>query len=290
MRVGNGVDDTDGDDEDDSKSDTHEQRANSGVGRVVKNGDQPQTDSSHENDHVPPLRSLRVDGHEAIVYITVSSLRAGLLEERLEATDNIVAVVEVCVDDGRRVERKKDTIEEGVGCRKVEGRVSLIRSLIVEPVLIDDAGNLVAVTESIVRLVDVDGHVSCIPGIRVPDGEYDGEAEEHAQEVVDSGEERGDERLTGSYNDVPVESWEGVESQTCLCTGDGSEVYVIRRDPRDPTKKTRSGHEKKSGDPEHTRKSTRGTPQCSWGTRSTQTYREMRRGRNAFGTPSSRLQ
>ena len=39
-------------------------------------------------------------------------------------------------------------------------------------------------TESIVQVVQGDGHVSCIPGIRVPDGNDDGEGEGCAQEAV----------------------------------------------------------------------------------------------------------
>ena len=170
------------------------------------------------------------------MHITVSSLRVGLLEKRLEATDYIEAVVEVCVDDRCGVYRKKYTVEEGIGCCEVEGRVGLISSLIVEPILVENVGNLVAVTESIIRLVDVDRHVSCIPGIRVPDGNDDGEGDGRAQEGVESDEERGDEGLLTSCDNVPVKGRQGVETQTGLCTGDGGEVYVVRSDPRYPTK------------------------------------------------------
>ena len=168
------------------------------------------------------------------MHVAVERLLVVSLDERLEATNYLVTMVEVSVDQSCRVDGEEGTIEECVGCREVQGRVRLIRSLIEETILVDNLRHLVAVTKAIVWLVDVDRDVGGVPSVGEPDGDNDRESDEHAHKVVDRGEEWRNQRRSGRNDHVPIESGDRVEAQTRLRASDGIQFEIVRGNPGHP--------------------------------------------------------
>jgi hypothetical protein len=80
----------------------------------------------------------------------------------------------------------------------------------------------------------VDGDVSGVPGVGVPNCEDDRGGDEHSEESVEDAIEGIDERVCGSGNPVPVQGREGVETKTAKSASNCSQVNVIRGNPGHP--------------------------------------------------------
>lgn len=146
--------------------------------------------------------------------IAVQCLLVVPLDEGLEATDDLVTMVEIGVYESGWIDGKEGTIEECVGCREVEGRVRLICSLVEETILVDNLGHLITRTKAIIGLVDVDRNIGGVPGVGEPDGDNDREGDKHAHKVVDRGEEGRDEGRGGSNHNIPIKGGDWVEAET----------------------------------------------------------------------------
>lgn len=145
-----------------------------------------------------------------------------------------MAVVQIRINDRSWVDGEEAAIKERVGGGEVEGRVCLVCSLIKEAISIDDLGDLVLITEAIIRLVDVNGHVRSVPDVCKPHGNNDRERNEHSHKSVERGEEWRNEWIPSRLDNIPVECGEWVQSQTGLRTSDRSQLDIVGCNPGHP--------------------------------------------------------
>ena len=83
-------------------------------------------------------------------------------------------------------------------------------------------------------MIIVDGDVSGIPRVGVPNCEDDRGGNEHAEESVEDSKEGVDEGVSTNGELAPVPGGEGVEAKTANTASDCSQVDVIRGDPGHP--------------------------------------------------------
>jgi hypothetical protein len=100
--------------------------------------------------------------------------------------------------------------------------------------IVDDVGDLVLFSEAIERSVNVDGQMAGVPGVGEPNGQDDREGDQHSKEVVKRGEEWRDEGLDSAFDDVPIEGWPRVETQTRVGSADRREEHVVGGNPGNP--------------------------------------------------------
>jgi hypothetical protein len=80
----------------------------------------------------------------------------------------------------------------------------------------------------------VDGDVSGVPRVGVPNCEDDQGGDERAEESVEDTIERVDERVCGNGKLVPVPGREGVETKTAKTASNCGQVDVVRGNPGHP--------------------------------------------------------
>ena len=127
-----------------------------------------------------------------------------------ETGNDLATVVKERVGDGGGVNCEEHAVDEGVACGEVSGGVSLVASFVEHCVPTNDLGNLVTATCVIPNVVIVDGDVSGVPGVGIPDREGDRGGDERAEEIVKDTVERVDKGVSSDRQLVPVPSGEGV--------------------------------------------------------------------------------
>jgi hypothetical protein len=98
-------------------------------------------------------------------------------------------------------------------------------------------------------VIIVDGDVSGVPGVGVPNCEDDQGCDERAEETVKDSIERADEGVSTSRKLAPVPGREGVEAETANTASDCSQVDVVRSDPGHPVE-VGHGLDDVAGEPE----------------------------------------
>ena len=243
LNVRDGHDDTAGDTEDEGKEDAIQDDGRRGVGGISTDTSSTQSDRDYEDGEIDVLGNLLVAPHEAgvdILGVCKGGLAAGQV---LETGDDLTTVVKVGVGDGRGVDGEEHAVEERVSGGEVQGRVSLVRGLVEETVCIDCLQDLVTSSSVIKYTVGIDWDVGSVPSVGVPDGEDDGEGDEGPEEGVEDAVERVDEWVTRHDTLVPIPCGEGVQSQTTVGAGDGSQVNVLGSDPGRPVEVGHGGDE-----------------------------------------------
>ena len=105
-------DNTAGDTEDESKEHTIQDDDGSGMGRVSTDTNGTESDGDHKDGEVDVLRNLLVAPHETCVDI-LGVGKGGLAADRvLETSNDLTAVVEIGVSDGRGVEGEVHPVEQ----------------------------------------------------------------------------------------------------------------------------------------------------------------------------------
>ena len=83
-------------------------------------------------------------------------------------------------------------------------------------------------------MVIVDGEVSCVPDVGVPNRKDDRGGDERADESVHGTVERADQRIKRDGSLVPVKGGEGVNAEAADTASNRGQDDVIRADPSDP--------------------------------------------------------
>lgn len=157
LDTSHGLDDTDRDDEDQSKEDTIRHGCCSCVCRPCKDTSKTASCSNKQYSQVPDFGNFGILAHKLHVDIAVlslnfsSSLGACLLllereclEQTLEAHDNLISVEDGHIGDSGCVHSEKGTIDDRVGGTEVSGRVVHVLFVIVHSVRIKSSGHIVS--------------------------------------------------------------------------------------------------------------------------------------------------
>ena len=108
----------------------------------------------------------------------------------------------------------------------------------------------------------VDGDVSGVPRVGVPNYKDNRGGDEHPEESIEDTIERVDERVCDKGKLAPVPGWEGVETKTAKIASNCSQVNVIRGNPGHPIE-VGHGLDDIAGEPgvdEHSTKTVREPP------------------------------
>lgn len=243
LDVGDRLDDTARNTEDEGEENTIQHDGGCGLRGVGANTGGTESDGDDKDGKVDVFRNLLVAPHETSVDILGVSEGRLAANQVLESSSDLTAVVEEGVCDGRGVDGEEHAVDEGVGSREVHGGVSLVGRLVEETVLVDGFQNLVTFTGIVEHAVSIDGNVSRIPGIGVPNSGDDREGEEGAEEGVEDTVEGIDEGVTSNNALIPIPSGERVQSQTTVSTGNRSQVDVVGSDPGSPVEVGHSSDE-----------------------------------------------
>ena len=243
LDIGDGHDDAARNAENDREEDTVQYDGWGGVGGVSPNTSRTERDRDGKDAKVDVLGNLLIAPHKTSVDVFGVSEGGFTLDQVLESSNDLSAVVEVGVGDGRGIHGEEHPIVEGVGSREVRWGVSLVGSLVEEATIVDSIRNVVAGTGVIEHTVRVDGDICGVPGVGVPDSDNDRECEECAEERVEDTVEGIDQRIASNGALVPIPCGERVQTQTTVSTGNGCQVNVIGSDPGCPIEVGHGGDE-----------------------------------------------
>lgn len=257
LNTSHGVDNADGDDEDEAERNAVEDNADGGVRRPLRNGNTTENNGNDQADEIPPLRNLLVGGHEAVVDIDDAD-RVVLLLLAAEAVDEVAnthhdldAVIERSISNDRCVNGEKEHVDDSVGGGEVGPGIRVVLIHINDTTVIEYTADVVSLSESVIGLVAVDGDEGSTPGVGVENSHDDEAGEEHADECVEGREEGYHERIDDVGDDSPVESGNRVvaEAGAEIAAGDLRENLVLGGDPSHPCKDSKS-REDSVGEPE----------------------------------------
>lgn len=188
------------------------------------------------------VHTFRVRRHQAVVNIEVfvfHRLRVSVslllpepqpLKEALEARLDLESVIYDDVRDQGRVDGEEAAVDEGVGRADVGVRVLTVLLLVVHATVVQGGGYIVGLAEVVEDLVGVDGEVTRVPDIAVPNHQDEKPRDEHAAHCVEGGKgwnnllcfasawDTAEQATAESYqrvgakgNHVPVKGRKGVE-------------------------------------------------------------------------------
>lgn len=231
LDTGHGLDDTDRDDENQAENDTVEDDTDSGVRGPGSNTGAAESNGDDEGEEVPPLRDLGVDLHktvvdiEDLVLLDVAVL-AEAADQSLEAEGDLMSVVENGVGNGGGVDGEEEHVDHGVGGAQERGRVGLVGLLVEEAVLVNSARHVVQLAEVVVDLVGVDGEVSGVVGVGVPDGDDDEAGNKSSEELVEGGKEGNHQGVRVVEETAPVSKCSRESIPMAVLTGCSSRKWA----------------------------------------------------------------
>jgi hypothetical protein len=194
-----------------------------------------QGDRGDEDAEVRVLGNLAVAPHEAGVDILAVGEGRFAADQVLETSDDLTAVVEDGVGDGSGIDGKERAILEDHAGGEVSWRVCLIALLVEQRgVLVDDPQDVVTRTSVIPNVVIVDGDVSRVPRVGIPNYEDDRGGDERPEETVEGTIEWVNEGVYKNGKLVPVPGREEIEAKTANTASDCSQVDVVRGNPSHP--------------------------------------------------------
>jgi hypothetical protein len=194
-----------------------------------------QGDRGDEDAEVHVLGNLAVAPHEASVDVLAVSEGRLAADQVPETSDDLTAMVEDVVGDGSGVDGEVHAIPEGIGGGEVSWRVCLITLLVEQRgVVVENPPDFVTRTGVVPNVVVVDGDVSGVPRVGVPNCEDDRGGDERAEETVEDTKEGVNEGVYKIGKLGPVPGREGVEAETANTTSNCGQVDVVRGDPGHP--------------------------------------------------------
>ena len=194
-----------------------------------------QGDRGDEDAEVHILRNLAVAPHEASVDILAVGEGRLAADQVPETSNNLTTVVEDGVGDGSGVDGEERAILEGIASGEVSWRVCLITRFIEQRgVVVDDPQGIVRQTGVVPNVDIVDGDVSSVPCVGIPNCEYNWRGNECAEESIEDTIEGADEGISKNGKLVPVPGREGVQAKTANTASDCGQIDVIRGDPGHP--------------------------------------------------------
>jgi len=113
---------------------------------------------------------------------------ANCIPQISEPEGNFIAMEQKHVRHGGRIDGKETSIDNGVSGTEVGGAVVHVFLMVVHALFVDRLQDLVAFSEMVVDSIRVDGKISGVPRVGVPDAENDEAEEEHAERAVEGGE------------------------------------------------------------------------------------------------------
>jgi hypothetical protein len=194
---------------------TIQDNGGAGVSWESTNTGGTQCDRGDENAEVHVLRNLTVAPHEASVDV-LAVIEGRLAADQIpETSDDFTAVVEDGVGDDSGVDGEVHAIDEGQASGEVSWRVRLITLLVEERgLVVDNPRDLVTRTSVVPNVIIVDGDVSGVPRVGVPNCEDDRGGDECAEESIEDTMKWVDEGVYSIGKLIPVPGREGVEAKT----------------------------------------------------------------------------
>ena len=163
-----------------------------------------------EDREVHVLGNLTVVPHEASVDVLAVGKSGPAANQVLETSNDLTTVVEDGMGDCGGVNGKEHAVHESVGSGEVSRGVSLVTSLVEHGVLIDNVQDMVTSAGVVPDVVIVDGDVSGVPGVGIPNRQDNRSGDKRAEETIKYTVERIDEGVSGNGKLVPVPGREGV--------------------------------------------------------------------------------
>ena len=168
----------------------------------------------------------------------------------LGSQEDLLSVVKNVVGDSRSIESKVPEERSNVASTDPWLTVGLVL-VVVELTIGQDLGDVVSCSHVVECMIVVDGHVGSVPAIGEPDGGSDGHSDEETDELVHDGESGDRKWHEPNRKDVPIESRQGVQSETSKRGSDGRQSNVVGGDPSHP-REVREGLEDETGEEEVT--------------------------------------
>ena len=183
MDTSDGVDETDRDDEDESKDDTKDDDSRVSVGFVCTNASHTKGSCDGEDAAVPPFGNLLVGRHQPHVDVLCDVVLGTLApEELLEAQSNLVAMEKNRIHESRCVHGKEPEVDGQVTGRHPGHRICLILFFVENALGVHRATDVIggtfvksveglnklvlhARTFMIIDVVTVDGKICSVPGV-----------------------------------------------------------------------------------------------------------------------------
>lgn len=241
LNASHGLDDADGNDKHKAKCKTVENDTRRSVSVPASNTRNTKCNSANKANHVPPLRNFTVGLHETSVNVEVVNLLSALglpphaVEKTLEASDNFASMEQKSIGKGRSVNTEEEDVDDNISSAQEGGRVVGVLLGIEKSSVVDGSSDVVQLAPAIVDTVGVDGKISSVVDVGVPEAENHPHGDESANKSVESTEERNHKRVSRiPEENVPIPGWEWVDAKTVVETSNGVEVTVIGIDPGHP--------------------------------------------------------
>jgi hypothetical protein len=209
-----------------------------------------QGDRGDEDTEVHILGNLAVVPHEASVDVLAFGDGRLAADQVPETGDDLMTVVEDGVGDCSGVEGKEHAIGGCSARGEVSWRVCFVTLLVEQRgVVVDDPQDLVMRTSIVPNVVIIDGDVSGVPRVGVPNCEDDRGSDERTEEKVEDAVEGVNEGVSNSSKLAPVPSREGVEAKAANAASDCGQVDVVWGNPGHPVE-VGHGLDDVAGEPE----------------------------------------
>jgi hypothetical protein len=263
LNTGNGLHKTHGDEGNEWHDDTKDDDDRGSLSGINSNSDHSDSGGDDQDDKVDPFgnvlvvlthdSSMNIIGEIGFVFFLMSSNSKGTEHtppDHLGSQKDLLPVVENNVGYSCSVKRKVPKERSNVTCTDPWLTVGLVL-VVVELTVGQDQGDIVTLPHVVECMVIVDGHVGSVPTVGEPDGGSDGDSDEETDELVHDGE--GGDRKWHEPNrkDVPIESGQGVQSETSKWGSDGRQGDVVGSDPGHP-REVRESLEDETGEEEVT--------------------------------------
>jgi hypothetical protein len=166
---------------------------------VTSDGADSESEVDQEDNDVPPLGNLGVDGHEFEMDVI------GVVDRSACLVPDLLSVVEEGVNDGGAKSSKRQTVRDGEGGAEHERRVRLVCFFVERGVGVDDLGDVVLVAKVVVRGGRREWQVAEVEGVGVvEDGAEEPDEEEETSENVRGGPPRGSHWVSNTRDLSPI--------------------------------------------------------------------------------------
>ena len=231
LLVRDGDDDGGGDDEDGGENQCEHQSPHGQLRVEDLDGDDGHDERSDTEDEIPHVRDFSVDGHQTRVDVAL------LPQAEAELTGDVVTIPKERMNQDGSHGSERKTIRHRKSNGDEHRRVLLVR-LDVELAVLDDERRVVFSTGVVERDRRGHGHELGEEDVLVvEDGRDDPEPEHERRERVDLRPPRSDERTVHKRDHAPVECQE-THAQTGLVPEKLVDDYVVRRNPAYPVEDT----------------------------------------------------
>lgn len=204
------------------------------MGRERTDAKCSQGDRNKEDEEINTLRNLTVFPHKASVDVLAVGKDRFPCYQVLETRNNLTTVVKDSMGDGSSVNGEEYAVDEGVAGGEVSRRISFVTCLVKRRVIFNDLQHLVDATSVVPNMVVVDGDISGVPGVCIPNREDYWGGEEGTKKTVEGAVEWADERVACDSELVPIPGGEGINAKTAETAGNRSQLDIIGGDPGHP--------------------------------------------------------